>query len=87
MISRTFSNNRVVLNFKNSVYPFELVVEVLNEFKESCWVGITGNDQGDFTVYLEPKDPSASVEEAYGEFFNYLLGLMRSVNEQGLLDE
>ncbi|MDK2849391.1 MAG: hypothetical protein PWP03_759 [Candidatus Woesearchaeota archaeon] len=80
MLHRTFKDNTVVVTFKDSVYPFELVVEVLNEFKESCWVAIYGEDQTNFKVYIEPKDSSANVEIAYGEFFNYLLGLMRAAD-------
>ncbi len=78
MLSKKFINNSLILEFKDSVYPFELVVEVLNEFRESCWVAIYGEDQQNFKVYLEPKDSSSAVSVAYGEFFNYLLGLMRA---------
>lgn len=82
MIDYDFSENYVIIHFKDSVYPYDVVVEALNDFKDSCWIVLDGLDKNDFSVYLEPKENEGTPQEAFGSFFNYLLGLMHTETKQ-----
>ena len=63
----------VILTFNDNFYPEELVNKAIMEFNEVC----DSSRQGEKLI-LKPKDSEIDINTLGYEFYNYLLGLIKS---------
>ena len=65
--------NAAVLTFNEDLYPQELINKSISDFKEVCDVKFE-----DKNLVLKPKTKDVNIENLGYEFYNYLLGLIKS---------
>jgi len=66
-------NNAVVMTFNKNFYPKELIEQSALDFKEVCDCNFQ-----DEKLALKPKSNEIDIELLGYEFYNYLLGLIKS---------
>jgi hypothetical protein len=65
--------NLVILTFNSNFYPKELIENAVLDFKEICDLDFDGQK-----LILEPKNGGINIHLLGYEFYNYLLGLIKS---------
>lgn len=66
-------NNTVILTFNKNFYPGEIIRQSMADFHDVCDSGFEGEK-----LVLKPKSNEIDIELLGYEFYNYLLGLIKS---------
>ena len=66
-------NNLVVLTFNDNLYPKDLINQSILDFQEVCDSRFEGEK-----LVLKPKSNEIDMDNLGYEFYNYLLGLLKS---------
>ncbi len=65
--------NLVILTFNNNFYPRDLIRQAMTDFDEVCDSSFENEN-----FILKPKNDEIEIGKLGYEFYNYLLGLMKS---------
>ena len=63
----------VVLTFNDTFYPTNLIKQAMQDFNEVCDSHLEGDN-----FILSPKNDEVDIDTLGYEFYNYLLGLIKS---------
>lgn len=66
------------LEINTQLYNFDKIIEAASEFTDSCWIYLDGDPRGKINVKIKPKSSEIEPKEAANEFYNFILGLMKS---------
>ena len=66
-------NNAVVMTFNKNFYPEEFIRQSMADFHEVCDSSFEGE-----RLVLKPKTNEIDIQKLGYEFYNYLLGLIKS---------
>ncbi len=66
-------NNAVILTFNKTFYPEEIIRQAGTDFQEVCEIDYEGEK-----LVLKPKTNEIDMQKLGYEFYNYLLGLIKS---------
>ena len=67
------NSNSVVLTFNENFYPKELIEQAISDFHEVC-----DSRFEDENLVLKPKNNEVDINNLGYEFYNYVLGLIKS---------
>ena len=75
------TTNEACFEINTKLYNFEKIIESASEFTESCWVYLDQSSDEKITVRIKPKSKDINPEEAANEFYNFILGLMKGMDD------
>jgi len=70
--------DKVKVQLKKEIYLKRAVLLACEAFSESCWVGLSANEES-YKIELRPKQAGIELENLGYEFCNFVLGIMQNV--------
>ena len=68
----------VILDFDTRFYPLNFIVSASKDFSECCWIFVDGSNAQNIKIGLKPKSDDIELQNLGYEFYNYVLGLIKS---------
>ena len=72
------NDNKIVIEFKNSLFDRRSIMLAAEEYTEFCWILIDGSDDST-VVIIRPKKKGTNIEKIKDEFYNYVLATMKGI--------
>ena len=74
-------DNEIKIIINTAFYPKEIILRNAENFKDLCWINLTGNPEGCVSLSLKLKNKNLDCNKIGFEFMNHLLAEMKEIED------